>query len=79
MEQNNLKEIIIALSLNPQGEHTDMYLREILIPLKDKYNFNIVSFNEKTLNKSYLFYLLKSSYYTLPFFLLHFREAFLLS
>lgn len=42
-KQNNLKEVIIALSLNPQGEHTDMYLREILSPLKDKYGFNIVS------------------------------------
>jgi len=42
-KQNNLREVIIALSLNPQGEHTDMYLRELLISLKDKYNFNIVS------------------------------------
>ncbi len=38
-----LKEVIIALSLNPQGEHTDMYLREILSPSEKKYNFNIVS------------------------------------
>ncbi|HAE36869.1 MAG: Recombination protein RecR [Candidatus Nomurabacteria bacterium GW2011_GWF2_35_66] len=43
VKQNGLKEVIIALSLNPQGEHTDMYLREILTPLKDKYSFNIVS------------------------------------
>ena len=42
-KQNGLKEIIIALSLNPQGEHTDMYLREILTPAKNKYNLNIVS------------------------------------
>lgn len=41
--KNNLKEIILALSLNPQGEHTDMYLREMLTSLKNKYNFNIVS------------------------------------
>jgi len=41
--QNNLKEVILALSLNPQGEHTDMYLREMLSALKNKYNFNIVS------------------------------------
>jgi recombination protein RecR len=40
---SELKEVIIALSLNPQGEHTDMYLREILSPLKIKFNFNIVS------------------------------------
>ncbi len=42
-KQSGLKEVIIALSLNPQGEHTDMYLREILSPLKSSYNFNIVS------------------------------------
>lgn len=38
-----LKEIVLALSLNPQGEHTDMYLREIISSLQDKYKFNIVS------------------------------------
>lgn len=38
-----LKEVIIALSLNPQGEHTDMYLRELLTPLQDKFKLNIVS------------------------------------
>jgi recombinational DNA repair protein RecR len=38
-----LKEIIIALSINPQGEHTDTYLREILSPLQKTYKFNIVS------------------------------------
>lgn len=42
-KQNSLKEIIIALSLNPQGEHTDIYLRELLIPLQDKFKLNIVS------------------------------------
>ncbi|MCX6754098.1 MAG: toprim domain-containing protein [Candidatus Nomurabacteria bacterium] len=42
-KQNGLKEVIIALSLNPQGEHTDMYLRELLTPLQDKFKLNIVS------------------------------------
>lgn len=42
-KNDKLKEIIIALSLNPQGEHTDMYLREKISPLKDKYEFKIVS------------------------------------
>lgn len=42
-KNDGLKEVVIALSLNPQGEHTDMYIRELLIPLKDKYDFNIVS------------------------------------
>jgi len=40
---DNLKEVIIALSLNPQGEHTDMYLREKISPLQEKYKFKIVS------------------------------------
>jgi recombination protein RecR len=40
---NNLSEVVIALSLNPQGEHTDMYLREILSSLQVKYSFRIVS------------------------------------
>jgi len=43
LKNNGLKEIIIALSLNPQGEHTDMYLREILSPLRNSYDFRIVS------------------------------------
>jgi recombination protein RecR len=42
-KKDNLKEVIIALSLNPQGEHTDMYLRELLTPLQTQYNFNLVS------------------------------------
>ena len=42
-KNNQLKEIILALSLNPQGEHTDIYLREILSPLQKTYNFDIVS------------------------------------
>jgi len=42
-KHDNLKEIIIALSLNPQGEHTDTYLREKMSPLQEKYGFKIVS------------------------------------
>jgi recombination protein RecR len=42
-KNDGLKEVIIALSLNPQGEHTDSYLREILSPLEKNYTFNIVS------------------------------------
>lgn len=40
-QNENLKEVILALSINPQGEHTDLYLRELLNPLKDKYNLKI--------------------------------------
>jgi recombinational DNA repair protein RecR len=42
-KNDNLNEVIIALSLNPQGEHTDMYLREQISSLQDKYKFKIVS------------------------------------
>jgi recombination protein RecR len=42
-EKNSLKEVILALSINPQGEYTDTYLRESLNNLKNKYKFNIVS------------------------------------
>lgn len=42
-KESGLKEVILALSLNPQGEHTDMYLREILDTLQNTYNFKIVS------------------------------------
>jgi len=40
---NNLKEIILALSINPQGEQTDIYLRQKLNSLQKKYNFKVVS------------------------------------
>lgn len=43
VKEDSLTEVIIALSLNPQGEHTDMYLRELISPLQEKYKFNIVS------------------------------------
>ena len=42
-KKDKLKEVILALSLNPQGEHTDSYLREILSPLQKTHKFNIVS------------------------------------
>ena len=42
-KNDNLKEVILALSLNPQGEYTDMYLREKISGLHDKYKFKIVS------------------------------------
>ncbi|MEI6660309.1 MAG: toprim domain-containing protein [bacterium] len=42
-EKDGLKEVILALSLNPGGEHTDTYLRESLIQLQKDYKFNIVS------------------------------------
>jgi len=43
IKKNGLKEVIIALSLNPQGEHTDMYIREMLSPIQKSSGINIVS------------------------------------
>ncbi|MCC6323970.1 recombination protein RecR [Candidatus Nomurabacteria bacterium] len=40
-KDDGLKEVILGLSINPQGEHTDMYLRELINPLKDKYYIKI--------------------------------------
>ncbi|MDP4031522.1 MAG: toprim domain-containing protein, partial [Pseudorhodobacter sp.] len=42
-QAKQLKEVIIALSLNPHGEHTDMYLREKISPLQEKFKFKVVS------------------------------------
>jgi recombination protein RecR len=42
-QKEGLKEIILALSLNPQGEYTDTHLRELIFPLEKKYNLKIVS------------------------------------
>lgn len=39
--KDGLKEIIIALNYNPEGENTLTYLSEILKPLADKNNLKI--------------------------------------
>lgn len=43
IKKDGLKEVIIALSINPQGEHTDMYIREMLMPIEKSSSVNIVS------------------------------------
>jgi len=43
IKENTLKEIVIALSINPQGEYTDTYLREILAPHIEKTKVKISS------------------------------------
>ena len=40
---DGLKEVILAFSLNPQGEHTDQYVREQLKEMTDKLNIKISS------------------------------------
>jgi len=39
----NLNEVILSLSLTPQGEFTEVYLRRELAPLEVKYGFKISS------------------------------------
>ena len=41
VQDKNLKEIILALSVNPDGENTEKYVREILSPLAEKYDIKI--------------------------------------
>lgn len=41
--QAGLKEIVLALSLSPHGEHTDTYLRELLLPVATKLGITITS------------------------------------
>ena len=40
----NLKEIILAFSLSPQGDHTDIYVREQLKEYRRKENFEYKNF-----------------------------------
>ena len=42
-ESNHLKEIILAFSLSPQGDHTDSYVREKLKDIAEKSNIKISS------------------------------------
>ncbi len=42
-EPDKLQEIILAFSLNPQGNHTDQYIREQLADLLSKQNISISS------------------------------------
>lgn len=41
--KNNIREIILAFALSPNGNHTDMYVREILHPLATDFGFKISS------------------------------------
>ena len=42
-EKNGLKEIILAFSLSPQGDHTDQYIREQTKDVTEKFNIKISS------------------------------------
>jgi recombination protein RecR len=41
--KEKLSEVILAFSLNPQGDHTDQYVREQLKEITDKINIKISS------------------------------------
>lgn len=43
IKDNNLKEIIIALVISPQGEHTDMYIRELISKIDGVENIKVSS------------------------------------
>ncbi len=40
-KNEGLKEIVFALSNNPEGDNTARYINELLIPLSEKYGFSI--------------------------------------
>ena len=42
-DSKELKEIILAFSLNPQGDHTDLYVREQIKDLAEKSGIKISS------------------------------------
>jgi len=42
-EKANLKEVILAFSLNPQGDHTDLYVRQQIKDITEKENIKISS------------------------------------
>lgn len=42
-ENNDLKEIILAFSLSPQGDHTDTYVREQIKDIAEKKNIKVSS------------------------------------
>lgn len=42
-ERNGLTEVILAFSLSPNGNHTDMYVRELLYPLSEEFQFKVSS------------------------------------
>ena len=42
-KENNLKEIILAFSISPQGDHTDFYLRNEIKEICENKNINISS------------------------------------
>ena len=43
IKDNSLKEIILAFSLSPQGEYTDTYLKQIILPLIENSDVKITS------------------------------------
>lgn len=43
IKSKSINEVILAFSLSPQGDHTDVYIRSLLSPLEQEYGFTIRS------------------------------------
>lgn len=43
ISKNNLKEVILATSVNPEGEHTATYVNSLLKPLAEQHKFSITT------------------------------------
>lgn len=41
IKDNNLKEIILALPINPDGENTQLYVKKLISPIAEKYSIKI--------------------------------------
>ena len=42
-QTSGMTEVILAFSLSPNGNHTDMYVRELLYPLSQEFGFKVSS------------------------------------
>lgn len=41
VKNNNLKEIILALPINPDGENTEQYIKKLILPIAEKYSIKV--------------------------------------
>lgn len=41
IKNNNLKEIVLALPINPDGENTEQYVKKLISPIAEKYSIKV--------------------------------------
>lgn len=41
IKNNNLKEIVLALPINPDGENTEQYIKKLISPIAEKYSIKV--------------------------------------